>query len=116
MQFQVYGAPFLPKTDFSFTPKPNEGAKYPKHKNNVCYGKDLRNTVKMSLLNLEWRSNAYQLSTDKDAFFNAFFINLAGTKKLQQQIENKVSHEEIRKSWLEGFNRYEEMRRPYLLY
>src|SRR5690606_40604413 len=33
MQFQVFGAPFLPKDkfDFSFTPEPNFGAKTPKH-------------------------------------------------------------------------------------
>jgi len=116
MQFQVYGAPYLPKTDFNFIPKPNEGAKYPKHENKVCYGEDLRKTIKLNLLNLEWLSNAYNLSSDKETFFNNFFTKLAGTKKLQQQIVNGVDDKEIRLSWLEGLKEYNEMRKPYLLY
>ena len=43
MQFQVYGSPFLnDKNPFSYTPSPNEGAKYPKHAYMICYGEDLR--------------------------------------------------------------------------
>jgi len=116
MQFQIYGAPFLPKTDFNFTPKPNEGAKYPKHDNKTCYGEDLRKTIKLDLLNLEWLSKAYNLSSDKKTFFISFFTKLAGTKKLQQQIVNGVDDKEIRKSWLKGLQEYDQMRKPYLLY
>ena len=43
MQFQIYGAPFFEKTDFSYTPQANFGAKYPKHKGKLCNGVDLRN-------------------------------------------------------------------------
>ena len=39
-QFQIYGSPFLLKTDFSFTPIPNFGAKEPMHKDILCYGED----------------------------------------------------------------------------
>jgi len=116
MQFQIYGAPYLPKTDFNFVPKPNEGAKYPKHENKVCYGEDLRKTIKLNLLNLEWLSNAYNLSSDKETFFNNFFTKLAGTKTLQQQIVNGANQKEIRQSWLEGLQEYDQMRKQYLLY
>ena len=116
MQFQIYGAPFLPKTDFSFTPKPNEGAKYPKHENKICYGKDLRNITKLNLLNLEWLSEAYRLSKNKDSFFISFFTKLAGTKKLQQQISNGISNNDIRTSWQKGLQEYNQMRTKYLLY
>jgi len=116
MQFQIYGAPYLPKADFSFTPKPNEGAKYPKHENKVCYGEDLRNTVKLHVLNLEWLVNAYDLSSNKETFFNNFFTKLAGTKTLQQQIVNGLNQKEIRKSWLEDLQEYNQMRKQYLLY
>jgi len=116
MQFQIFGAPYLPKTDFSFTPKPNEGAKYPKHENKICYGEDLRNTNKLDILNLEWLSNAYNSSSDKETFFNNFFTKLAGTKTLQQQIVNGVNQKEIRKSWLEDLQEYDQMRNQYLLY
>ena len=37
-QFQVYGSPFLPKSNFSFIPKPNFGAKEPLYKNEICNG------------------------------------------------------------------------------
>ena len=42
-QFQRYGAPFLNKDyyTFSYTPAPNFGSKYPKHKHTLCYGMDL---------------------------------------------------------------------------
>src|SRR5690554_1614321 len=44
MQFQVFGAPSLPAAQFPFTytPQSNEGAKDPKFKGQLCYGKDLR--------------------------------------------------------------------------
>ena len=36
-QFQQYGAPFFPKSDFSYTPQPNFGSKYPKHNGKLFY-------------------------------------------------------------------------------
>ena len=42
MQFQIFGHPSLPKSKFSFKPKPNFGAKYPKLENQICNGVDLR--------------------------------------------------------------------------
>ena len=116
MQFQIYGAPFLPKTAFSYTPKPNEGSKHPKYENKICYGKDLRSTAKIDVINLEWISNAYKLSSDKKTFFNSFFTKLAGTKTLQQQIINGVTNVDIRKSWQKNIQEYNQMRKPYLLY
>ena len=116
MQFQIYGAPFLPKTNFNFIPKPNEGAKYPKHENKICNGEDLRNSTKLDLLNLKWLSHAYNLSSDKETFFNNFFTKLAGTKKLQHQIINGVNDKEIKLSWQEGLQEYNQMRKQYLLY
>ena len=42
-QFQRYGAPFLDKNyyQFNYTPEANFGAKYPKHKGEICYGVNL---------------------------------------------------------------------------
>ena len=37
-QFQIYGSPYLPKGDFSFTPIPNFGAKDPVYNGVECYG------------------------------------------------------------------------------
>ncbi|MGG7035973.1 MAG: exo-beta-N-acetylmuramidase NamZ domain-containing protein [Flavobacterium sp.] len=115
-QFQIYGSPFLPKSDFSFTPVPNFGAKEPLYKGQLCYGEDLTSIPKVHQLELKWLIKAYQTTSDKTNFFNDFFTKLAGTKKLQQQIEGGISEEEIRKSWKKGLDEFKEMRKKYLIY
>lgn len=116
MQFQIYGSPFLPKSDFSFTPIPNFGAKEPLYKNQLCYGENLTKIEKVNKLELKWLIKAYNTTADKSKFFNDFFTKLAGTKKLREQIEKGVSEEEIRKSWEKGLNDFKEMRKKYLIY
>lgn len=115
-QFQIYGSPFLPKTKFRFTPKPNFGAKDPVYKNQLCYGEDLKNIPKVKQLELKWLLRAYRNTKDKAIFFNAFFLQLAGTQKLRAQIEANLSETEIRKSWQKGLNDFKEMRKKYLIY
>ena len=115
-QFQIYGSPFLPKSDFCFTPIPNFGAKEPTHKDKVCCGEDLSNIPKIKQLELKWLIKSYETTIDKTKFFNTFFTKLAGTRKLQQQIENGVSENEIRKSWEKGLLDFKEMRKKYLNY
>lgn len=118
MQFQLFGAPNLPpkKYPFAFTPRVNEGAKDPKFKNELCNGKDLRTTHKLSNLNLGWLIDAYNDIENNKDFFSPFFTKLAGTKKLQEQIEKGYSYQEIRKTWLKGLNDYDVLREKYLLY
>ena len=117
-QFQIYGSPFLTKKsfDFSFTPKPNFGAKDPMHNGKECFGEDLTSYPKLTQLELKWVIKAYQNTTDKTKFFNAFFTKLAGTKKLQQQIENGVSESKIRQSWQKDLTAFKKMRSKYLIY
>ncbi len=115
-QFQIYGSPYLPKSDFSFTPIPNLGAKEPPYKNQLCYGEDLTQTPKVHQLELKWLLKAYNTTADKSKFFTAFFTKLAGTKKLQQQIEAGVSENDIRKSWEKGLDEFKAMRKKYLIY
>lgn len=115
-QFQIYGSPFLLKTDFSFTPIPNFGAKEPMHKDVLCYGEDLTKIKKVTRLELKWLLKAYANTSDKTIFFNDFFTKLAGTKKLQEQIIEGVSEKEIRKSWEEGLEQFKELRKKYLIY
>ena len=114
-QFQVYGSPYLGKTGFIFTPQPNEGAKHPKHKEKMCFGEDLSASERLANLNLSWLLKAYQQSPKKD-FFNSFFIKLAGTKKLQQQIEQGLSEKEIKANWQQGLNDFKKVREQYLIY
>ncbi|GHA40045.1 hypothetical protein GCM10007103_21860 [Salinimicrobium marinum] len=117
-QFQVFGSPYLDKKvfDFSYVPESNEGAKQPKHLGKECYGRNLTDSEKLDKINLEWLIEAYQNTSEKDAFFNAFFTKLAGTTKLQEQIEVGMSAEEIRETWKEGLEDYAAVREKYLMY
>lgn len=115
-QFQIYGSPFLTKTNFSFTPKPNFGAKDPLYNGKECFGEDLTAYPKLKQLELKWLLKAYQNTSEKTKFFNGFFTKLAGTKKLQQQIESGTSEEMIRKSWVKDLEAFKKMRIKYLLY
>jgi uncharacterized protein YbbC (DUF1343 family) len=118
MQFQIYGSPFLDKkyNPFEFIPKPNFGAKHPKHNGKTCYGQDLRKSKHLEMLNLEWLIEAYTATSDKAAFFNSFFTKLAGTKKLQEQIEKHYTYREIRKDWLKPLSNFKKTRTKYLIY
>src|SRR5690554_3229950 len=115
-QFQIYGSPFLKNMDFTFTPKPNFGAKDPMHNGKLCYGEDLSNKEFIDGLSLEWLLKSYQNTSDKSKFFNNFFIKLAGTQKLRQQIEQGWSEEKIRASWQEDLETFKKVREKYILY
>ncbi|MDR6301192.1 exo-beta-N-acetylmuramidase NamZ family protein [Mesonia maritima] len=118
LQFQVFGSPDLPASffEYSYIPKPNEGAKYPKNEGQTCYGMNLSSAEKFSAINLSWLLKAYEHTTNKKEFFNNFFEKLAGTAKLQQQIEAGMSEKEIKATWKNGLENYLEMRKKYLLY
>ncbi len=118
MQFQVYGSPFLPTTNYSFTPQPNHGAKYPKHENKVCNGYDLTDASPFNGLNLSYLINAYNTTKDKGTFFNSngFFTKLAGTEKLQKQIEDGFTEAQIKATWKSGLDNFKRTRASYLLY
>ena len=118
LQFQIYGSPFLDPTsnDFTFTPQPNEGAKYPKHQDKVCYGKDLSTIKALNILDLHYLIEAYNSTENKSDFFNTFFTKLAGTQTLQQQIEEGYTAREIRKTWLKDLESYDKMRQAYFIY
>ncbi|MCG9970749.1 exo-beta-N-acetylmuramidase NamZ family protein [Christiangramia crocea] len=117
-QFQVFGSPFLEKEYYSYhyTPEPMDGAQHPKHKGKECHGKDLSEVAELNSLNLEWLIEAYNHTSSKEDFFNSFFTKLAGTEKLQQQIEEGLSANEIKASWQDGLKEYGEVRKKYLLY
>jgi len=118
-QFQRYGAPFLDKHyyQFSYTPIANFGAKYPKHKGDVCFGVDLSMEKEERRFTLKYIMDAYNNSTNKSKFFNTSnFTTHAGTTKLQQQIESGLNETEIKKSWQNDLEVYKITRSKYLLY
>ncbi|MGS4345344.1 exo-beta-N-acetylmuramidase NamZ domain-containing protein [Myroides odoratus] len=116
LQFQIYGSPFLQQMPYSFTPKPNAGAKDPMNNGKLCYGENLAQHEPVKRLELTWLLKAYRQSTSKDKFFTNFFIKLAGTDTLKQQIIAGKTEDEIRQSWQKGLTAFKSMRTPYLLY
>ncbi|HNK28842.1 MAG TPA: DUF1343 domain-containing protein, partial [Ferruginibacter sp.] len=108
--FQVFGHPALPKNLYSFTPKPNAGAKNSKCFFQECYGWNLGGSIDEVLkkvdgrIQLKYFIEAYKLFPGKDSFFlKTNFINkLAGNADFMQQIKKGLSEEDIRKSWQPG--------------
>jgi len=122
--FQIFGHPSLPKTLFSFTPKPNAGAKNSKCFNQVCYGWDISGTPEQLLqrvnkkIQLKYLIDAYKLFPGKDSFFlkNNFINKLAGNDTLVKQIKQGKTEAEIRKSWEPALSNFKKIRKKYLLY
>lgn len=118
-QFQRYGAPFLnPETmTFTYTPQSNFGAKYPKHKDKLCYGEDLSNAKVNNEMTLKWIIKAYENSTDKSKFFlTDGFTKHAGTTALQKQIEAGMSEADIKATWQKDLENFKKTRTKYLIY
>ncbi|HSH53273.1 MAG TPA: DUF1343 domain-containing protein, partial [Bacteroidales bacterium] len=120
--FQVFGSPELLNAEFTYKPRSINGfSKNPKHKNQKCYGVDLRkiNIEQLTALrkiNLEWLIFGYQNSPDKDQFFYAFFYNISGTSELENQIRKGLTAEKIRESWKPELEEFKKIREKYLIY
>lgn len=115
-QFQIYGSPFLTKFHWSFVPSPNAGSKEPPQNGKICCGEDLSQYPKLNRIELKWLLEAYRETEQPEKFFNNYFTNLAGTKKLRQQIESGMSEDDIRATWKPGLDHFREMRKKYLIY
>lgn len=122
--FQIFGHPSLPKHLYSFTPKPNAGAKNSKCFYQLCYGWNLSGTTEEVLkkvnnrIQLSYLIEAYKLFPGKDTFFlkNNFFHKLAGNDALMRQIKEGKAEEAIRKSWEPALTQFKAIRKKYLLY
>jgi len=118
-QFQRYGAPFLNSNTFNFTytPKENFGAKYPKHKDILCYGEDLSQVKTEDSVTLQYIIKAYNNCNKKEAFFKTeVFTKHAGTKKLQEQIIAGWDEKKIKATWKTDLDAFRLIRSKYLLY
>ena len=115
LQFQIYGHPLF-EGDFSFTPQPNFGAKYPKLEGDKCHGKNLQQHPYLERFEIKWLLEAYAQFPEKESFFMSRFAYLAGTKKLEEQIKNGWTENAIRASWEPELSQFKTMRKKYLLY
>ena len=116
LQFQVYGHPGFPKTDFSYVPKSNFGSKNPKHKGQICYGENLTTVNPPSKIELKWLLNAYSNFSEKDSFFLKGFERISGVSNLKKQLIEGANEKTIRDSWTDGLNEFKKIRTKYLLY
>jgi uncharacterized protein YbbC (DUF1343 family) len=121
--FQLIGHPAL-KSDFSFTPQPNEGAKDPPLKGQLCYGQDLSKVTTGSIIAKKGIDLSYiidfhkQMKSVNQKYWldNNFVDKLAGSDQLRKQIDAGLSEVEIKKSWQPGLKKFMEIRQKYLIY
>jgi uncharacterized protein YbbC (DUF1343 family) len=121
--FQQFGAPSFPNSLYHFTPQPVPGALKPPLLGQTCYGYDL-STIDVAKetdnrISLKWLLKAYELNPDKEHFFNGNgtgFDRLAGSSVLRQQLRDKLTEAEIRKSWEPALEHFKLIRKKYLLY
>ena len=119
--FQLFGHPSFGLYSYAFTPKPMFGAKEPKLNGELCFGRELSARAlelkNNGQLDLQYLIDAYNFYPNKGQFFTNFFVLLAGTKQLQQQIEAGMTAEEIRATWQVDLSFFQkEVRSKYLLY
>ncbi|MBK8626082.1 MAG: DUF1343 domain-containing protein [Saprospiraceae bacterium] len=122
-QFQIIGHPKL-KSDFSFTPKPNEGAKEPPLNGQLCYGEDLSNITIGSIIKKGQIDLSYLISYHKkmtslgEKYFldNNFIDKLAGSDQLRTQISQGRTEAQIKATWAPGLEKFKKIRAKYLLY
>ena len=119
--FQVFGHPSLKGMPYSYVPRPIKGmSMQSKCKGQTCYGMDLRGEyytiLKMKRLNLAWLLQAYQEYKGKEPFFNALFNKLVGNDKVQRQLKEGATEEEIRAGWQDEVAGFMKVRERYLIY
>jgi uncharacterized protein YbbC (DUF1343 family) len=119
--FQVFGSPELKDRGFSFTPESVAGSRNPPLLGQKCYGTDLRNaivdgTVPSPTINLDWLLSAFEDYPDKENFFTPYFDVLAAGPVFREQIQKGMTAQEIRATWKDGLDKFEQIRKKYLLY
>lgn len=113
--FQVIGNPSIDSLLFQFIPKSVVGATNPPYENKKCYGFDLRKSTDTTFT-LKYLIEMYQKFPAKSAFFDPFFMKLAGNYELIQQIKEGKTEQEIRETWKSDIDHFKEIRKKYLIY
>ena len=120
--FRLLGYPGFPDGTMSFRPRNIPGvATNPPFEGKQCQGTDLSDFAmtimkNQPFLHIDLLVEMYRTYPEQQAFFNSFFVKLAGTERLQQQIAAGLSAEEIRASWQEELQAFKKIRKKYLLY
>jgi len=117
MPFQILGHPDYKNMPFQFTPVSIDGmSKTPPFQDKVCYGIDLREVKVEPKVDLSYLIKMYNAFPDKEKFFNNGFTAHCGNDILKGQIMSGMSEDEIRKTWQPELEKFNAMRKKYLLY
>lgn len=117
--FQVIGGPNKELGTFEFIPRSIRGVSdNPLHKNQICYGIDLRELKEVPTFTLKYFLDFYyKFQNQKDFLTRERWLNLlAGTDDLIEQIRAGKTEAEILKSWKPELEAYKALRKKYLLY
>lgn len=117
--FQVLGAPDKRFGSFTFTPHSLPGFdKNPMHKDQTCYGEDLRRVNNVNGFTLRYFLRFYWKSGEGNSFFDRarWFDLLMGTDTVRKAILAGKDETAIRAGWKDELQKYREMRKKYLLY
>lgn len=117
--FQVIGAPNKKYGTFTFTPTSLPGFdKNPIHKDQICYGEDLRKKKDVGGFTLSYFLDFYKKSGYDASFISRtrWFDLLMGTDRTRKAIADGKTETEIRQTWQAELQKYKEMRRKYVLY
>jgi uncharacterized protein YbbC (DUF1343 family) len=118
--FQLWGHPDVNMKDTSFTPISKPGAMNPPLLNKKSYGKaytqESMDELRAMRFSLQPLLRAYAAYKGNTPFFNSFFVKLAGTAQLEQQIKAGLSEDEIRMTWEDDLVRFKTTRAKYLIY
>lgn len=120
--FQLYGHPAL-EGEVEFTPTSREGARHPVCCDSLCYGRDLRtiplDTIRSRTIDLSYliEAHAAMVAAGEEFFTSrSLFDRLIGVGYVGDMVEIGYTAEEIKRMWRGDVERFEEQRRPYLIY
>jgi uncharacterized protein YbbC (DUF1343 family) len=115
--FLIIGNPLLTDLTYQFTPVEIANMSVnPPHKNQLCYGVDLRNENVERKMTLKYLLDMYKRYPEKEKFFLSSFERLAGTRELKNQIISGMTEEQIKATWQKDLDDYKKIRSKYLLY
>lgn len=119
--FQLLGYPGCKLGKIMFTPTSRAGATNPPYLNELCTGFDLsvyNNGFFFSQksLFLSWLVEMYQTYPDRPNFFTSYFDTLAGTESLKNGIMTGKTVLQFRNDWKPGLEKFNSVRKKYLLY